>query len=540
MTELPKEGAGRPLYESAPKIQAETLPAPYLWGAVASYPLAYLYVKEILFVSSFSGWGLPAFTVLFLVGVEAMARALHRKAAAETPLWAGCWLVLTGAMVFWGQQPQLESWQPPIWHLFAVWYVLARCGMLAQGFTGSLCFLDGLAGFIVLPFGNFFRRIAAVWTGLRSLGRQRLKLRQTMVAAVTVLVTTLLCAMAWGLLAAADPHFAALGRGWADWFGSLLNSEKLVSYIAYFLLSLPVGAWLYGLVAGSLRRQAPPCPADRFYAGLEPLRCLPRVTATVAVGALCAVYTLFFGLQAVEWLAAGPFGLTAPAASDFAVDGFWELLRILLLDFCVLAAIRFLSHRPLPKALAALFCLYGIAFALLAGAKLAVYIHLFGYTPRRVVAGWFLGVLAVWAVLLLVRVFRRIPAARIGLVVLAVTFVLLSCVDLKSRIVRANVDRYAAGVDADLDLNVLRSCGFNPWQRGEEQADMVTYTRWMLDAGWFENRHIKDLQQLYDMDGPGLGEVRKVTLDGDWLLTMTFDDRWCCTEASLTQTENRV
>lgn len=540
MNELPKEGAGRPLYESVPKIQPEVPSAPYLWGAAVSYPLAYLYVKEILLAPKFTGWGLPVFTILFLAGVEAMARTLRRKAAAETPLWAGCWLVLTGAMVLWGEQPALSGWQPLVWHLFAVWFVLARCGMLAQGYTGSLFFLDGLTGSILLPFGNFFRRIGAAWAGLRNLARQRLKLRQTAVGAVTVVVTLLLCAVAWSLLAAADPHFAAIGRNWTAWLNSFLNSYKLFSYVMYLLLSLPVGAWLYGLVAGALRRETPPCPADRFYARLEPLRCLPRITSIVAVGALCAIYTLFFALQAAEWLAAAPLGLTAPAASDFAVDGFWELLRILLLDFCVLAAVRFLGRRPLPKALAALFCLYGVAFAALAGAKLATYIHLFGYTPRRVVAGWFLCVLGLWAILLLVRVFRVVPAARIGLSMLAVSFVLLSCANIKSRIVRANVERYAAGVDAELDLDVLQDCGLSYWTRGREQSDMVTYTRWLLDAGWFENRSIEDLQQLYDMDGPGLGEKRQVRLDGDWLLTMTFDDRWWCTGASLTQTENRV
>ena len=50
MTEQPREGAGRPLYESAPKIQLAVPATPFLWGAVVSYPLAYLYVKEILFV----------------------------------------------------------------------------------------------------------------------------------------------------------------------------------------------------------------------------------------------------------------------------------------------------------------------------------------------------------------------------------------------------------------------------------------------------------------------------------------------------------
>ena len=40
--------------------------------------------------------------------------------------------------------------------------------------------------------------------------------------------------------------------------------------------------------------------------------------------------------------------------------------------------------------------------------RVAGYVVLYGLTPRRVIAGWFLGVLAVWCVLALVRVFRAI------------------------------------------------------------------------------------------------------------------------------------
>lgn len=541
MTELPKEGAGRPLWESAPQIAPQPLARPYLWGAVASYPLAYLYTRRILFLAGDTGWKVPVFALLFVIGVEAMARALHRKAAGETPLWAGCWLVLSCAMPLWGGQPVLSSWQALVWHLFAVWFVLARCGMLAQGYTGSLCFLDGLMGCVALPFGNFFRRIGAVGTGLRTLAHQRLRLRQTAVVVGTALLTLLLCGTAWQLLAAADANFAALGRGLDRWLGELLNNYQFVNTLAYFLLSLPVGAWLYGLVAGSLHREAPPCTGDRFFALLEPLRVLPAVTAKVAVGALSAVYTLFFALQAAEWFAAAPLGLTAPEAASFAVDGFWELLRILLLNFCVLAGLRFLGRHPLPKALAALFCGYGIAFAALAGAKLVTYIHLYGYTPRRVVAGWFLGVLAVWAVLLLVRVFRVIPAARIGLVVLAVSFVVLSCTDLESRIVQANVQRYAAGVDTALDLDVLQDCGLNVWQRGRDRTKVVTYTRWLLDAGWFAGRNILDVQTLYDLTGSfRKGKAQEVELDETHLLSLTFDAAGRCTGAALTDREKGV
>lgn len=544
MTELPKEGAGRPLYESAPKIAPAVPAAPYVWAALASYPLAWLYVKKLLFLNLFEGFWLLIFAVLFLAGVEVLARALHRPAGKETPLWAGCWLVLSVVMPLWGYQNTLSDWQMLVWHLFAVWFVLARCGMLAQGYTGSLCFLDALAGLLVLPFGNFFRRIGTIAAGIASLGRHRVRLRQTGVAAVTAALTLLLCGTAWGLLSAADPNFAAVGQQVQRWLATLLDGPTVVENLFVFLLSLPVGAWLYGLVAGALRRQTPPCTGDRFYAALEPLRVLPAVTANTVVGALCAIYGLFFILQALEWLAAAPLGLTAPQASTFAVDGFWELLRILLLDFCVLAAVRFLGRRPLPRMLAALFCLFGIAFAALAGAKLAVYVRLYAFTPRRVVAGWFLCVLAVWAVLLLVRVFRVIPAARVGLAVLAVSFVLLSCVDLESRVVQWNIGRYKAGVDAELDLDVLQDCGLNSWYRYDtsgwnRDGRVVRYTGWLIDSGWFRDRSAAEITELYDISGET--GAHKLTADlGQSELHLTFDDAWRCTAVSLTAEENGV
>lgn len=544
MTELPKEGAGRPLYESAPKIAPAVPAAPYVWAALASYPLAWLYVKKLLFLNLFEGFWLLIFAVLFLAGVEVLARALHRPAGKETPLWAGCWLVLSVVMPLWGYQNTLSDWQMLVWHLFAVWFVLARCGMLAQGYTGSLCFLDALAGLLVLPFGNFFRRVGTIAAGIASLGRHRVRLRQTGVAAVTAALTLLLCGTAWGLLSAADPNFAAVGQQVQRWLATLLDGPTVVENLFVFLLSLPVGAWLYGLVAGALRRQTPPCTGDRFYAALEPLRVLPAVTANTVVGALCAIYGLFFILQALEWLAAAPLGLTAPQASTFAVDGFWELLRILLLDFCVLAAVRFLGRRPLPRMLAALFCLFGIAFAALAGAKLAVYVRLYAFTPRRVVAGWFLCVLAVWAVLLLVRVFRVIPAARVGLAVLAVSFVLLSCVDLESRVVQWNIGRYKAGVDAELDLDVLQDCGLNSWYRYDtsgwnRDGRVVRYTGWLIDSGWFRDRSAAEITELYNISGKT--GAHKLTADlGQSELHLTFDDAWRCTAVSLTAEENGV
>lgn len=536
MTEQPKEGAGRPLYLSAPQTAPVRPPWPMLWAVAVSYPLAYLYVKQILLGNSYAGWGMPVFALLFAAGVEVLARAMHRKAAAETPLWVACWLVLSWAIPLWGWQPTLGEWQSPVWHLFAVWFVLARCDMLAQGYSGSLCWLDGLAGLIRLPFGQFFLRLTTLWAGLRNLVRRRLRLRRAGVALFTLLVTLVLCGVAWGQLAAADPHFARLGSRLISWLSGWLQPGRWAENLAAFLLSLPVGAWLYGLVAGSLKRQTPPCPQERFFARLEPMRRLPDVTAAAAVGGLCLVYTLFFGLQLAEWFVAAPLGLTPAEAADFAVDGFWEMLRILLLDFGVLTVVRFLSRRPLPRPLAALFCGYGVAFAALAGAKLLTYVRLYGATPRRAVAGWFLGVLAVWAVLLLVRVFRPLPAARLGLAVLVVSFTLLSCADLESRIVRMNIDRYAAGVDAALDTGVLWDCGLTPWQKGRDRAKTVTYTRWLLEAGWFAGRDAEELERFYAADG-AFGTEARVDLDDTHTLHLAFDENRRCILAELVPAE---
>ena len=217
-----------------------------------------------------------------------------------------------------------------------------------------------------------------------------------------LVLTAVLCSFAAAQLAAADVHFAALGT-WLTAMWQNFWSARLLSELFNVLLSLPVGAWLFGLVYGAARRDGPPCDGPAFYKALAPYKRLPRLTCGIVTGALCALYSLFFTLQLAEWTAAmgGP-GLTAPEASAFAVDGFWELLRIQLLDIAVLAGVHFLAKRPLPKALAVMFCGFGVAFALLAGAKLAAYIRSFGFTPRRVAAGWFLTVLLVWGVLLLV------------------------------------------------------------------------------------------------------------------------------------------
>lgn len=128
-----QEGEIRPLYSSVPKNQCF-----WPWAVVGSYPLAYFYLRCILFgeVGRYRGWAMTAFAVVFLLAIEAAARVCRRTAARETPLWAACWLALSVTLAVPGHFYFLGLVQELAWHLLAIWCVLARFGMLAQGHTG--------------------------------------------------------------------------------------------------------------------------------------------------------------------------------------------------------------------------------------------------------------------------------------------------------------------------------------------------------------------------------------------------------------------
>ena len=112
-----QEGEIRPLYSSVPKNQCL-----WPWAVVGSYPLAYFYLRCILFgeVGRYRGWAMTAFAVVFLLAVEAAARVCRRTAARETPLWAACWLALSVTLAVPGHFYFLGLVQELAWHLLAI------------------------------------------------------------------------------------------------------------------------------------------------------------------------------------------------------------------------------------------------------------------------------------------------------------------------------------------------------------------------------------------------------------------------------------
>ena len=157
-----------------------------------------------------------------------------------------------------------------------------------------------------------------------------------------------------------------------------------------------------------------------------------------------AVYLLFFAVQ-VAGLAGGLFGaggrslrelVSVQEACRYAVGGFWQLVRVVLLNFAVLLGLMLLSKIRLfeekrPMILIDLLFACAAAFAVLAGFKLFVlYFYQYGPTPRRILAGWMVVMQLLWCVLALIRFHRRFPAVKIGVYAGAVSFTILMLLDI--------------------------------------------------------------------------------------------------------------
>ena len=368
-----------------------------LLAALAMYPLAWCYIRF---------FGDPLRFWIFALGFAAMAEWLLRgvRRSRESPVWLGCLTAVLLGLVLQDRLSPVYSfvWEPEqsrlFAHGFAVWWVLSRGGLLLEGETGHLLPLDALDGFVVFPFKNFFLRIRTLLASLWQLRGRRTKpatLAWSLAALVLALVLLREAAL---LLTAADSGFAALLAGW----------ERLLRLRLFrdldpgdFLLSLPVGAWLFGLLAGGARedrgrlRQRAAAVTEK----LGTLRRVPEALWTALLALFALLYLLFFFVQGRYLF--GAFTRTLPEGfivSQYARQGFFELCRVMAVNLLLLWLVARLSRRGVrenrPLLLACTLLLAeSMLFAAVAFSKLALYISCFGFTPLRLQSCWGVSVL---------------------------------------------------------------------------------------------------------------------------------------------------
>lgn len=389
-------------------------------AAAVTFFLGWIYVDAFFY-------GEPVWLLVFTAAFTLTALLLHRERAREGEhwLWLGClWLMLLCYLY-----GPCRAWEDLyIWlflHACAAYWVLSLSGLLAEGKSGMFLLWDGLCALALYPLVGLctFLRTRVLIRAARQIDpRKDRNWAAFGYGAAAVAVGGILLVSAGHLLSQADAGFGEL-------LSSLIprwNSGDLDWYIARFIfISLPVGGYLYGLLAGS--RQTQRELSDGMVRAMGELHGslskVPNGVWTAVTGCFVALYLLFFGVQSSYLF--GAFTRSLPegfTVAQYARQGFFELCRCMGLNFMLLwlvcrsSRVNVRTDRLCRWACTALLVL-SLALAVTAMSKLLLYIDCFGFTPLRLQSFWGVTVLAAGCVCCLVWLWtgRKTAAAWVYL-----------------------------------------------------------------------------------------------------------------------------
>lgn len=418
-TPLAPPEAAAPAASPLPASKAFSASRREIIAAFVSYVLAWWYLFRAYLLTGGPDPGERIWVMLFVLGFVGLTELLYRqsKRPRESWVWLGCMGVITLGILLDREGVWNQGLHCLFLHLAAVWWVLCRSGRLCEGKSGHLLPLDGLYGFVIFPFKYFYLRIRTVIyaVGLPLRNRRKVKGITLLWSMLALLVALSLFALAVSLLSEADAGFNKLIGRVGDWFRF---GDR--AYFYRFLFSLPVGQYLFGLLAGAGREEPERLRqrGEELCRWLERLRKVPNLVWAVLTGAFCLLYLLFFAVQSRYLF--GAFTRSLPEGfivSEYARQGFFELCRVMGINFVLLWLVTRVSRRPVRENRPTLIlCLILLAesllFAVVAFSKLALYIDCFGFTPLRLQSTWLVCVLfagclaALWTLLTGKKSFR--------------------------------------------------------------------------------------------------------------------------------------
>ena len=389
-----------------------------LLALLASYVVGYLWVKCM--TSGFlpdRRWDIPVFTLLFFLwGSWALGKKC--PASRESWFWMGCTGLISLCIGF-ERCRASELLAFLALHGFAAYWVVCRAGLLTESITGPMLPLDAITAGILAPFGGFFLRGKTLSANLRDLlsGVRQGKWRSWVLSAVIFVIALPVLILAASLLGQADAAFYEAWEkltGWLTWELSV----DLTNFLFYLLLSLPVGAYLWGLVGSCLERGEAWFSGNRIRSQAKKLRKVPVIAILVVLGGFLALYLLFFGVQAGHLF--GAFYGNVPGsltAAQYAREGFFQLCAVMAINFGMLAFAARCSQVPLRqhgflKGFSMVLLIQSLLLAITAAARLWLYITRFGFTSKRLLGAWAVAVLAVGCLLAIADILR--PRKVIG------------------------------------------------------------------------------------------------------------------------------
>ena len=180
-------------------------------------------------------------------------------------------------------------------------------------------------------------------------------------------------------------------------------------YFYRIIWSLPVGAYLFGLISSCILSEKPFISYDGCREFFLKKKVIPLISIRLTTAALLALYLVFFIFQLSDL----PTVLAAPTAQsscEYAVRGFWNFFRIMGLNIILILALNFLIQKEntsSTKIDTYILLFTTICFNLLACLKLGLYFFTYGYTERRVIALWLLVAIFISLILMMIRMHKK-------------------------------------------------------------------------------------------------------------------------------------
>ena len=446
-------GRSKPAAKGMPKFEADKTDGVF---ALLLFVLGYLFSRWVLV--SWQGWGVAAFTALF--GVSSLLYFRKKQVAIRKEAWF--WFAITSltglSYAIWTGS-EMGPWRSLLLFAAAVYWIMSATGTQLYGATTNWLPADALNAVFVIPFRNF----TCQYSGLAVLRGKRKTKGKTVasVALGVVLALALIFIILPMLLAADSGGFYRIIRSGYDSFVD--EFRDVAEIIPYLILTVPVSAYIYGLIAGCVQKRG--CDAFKTEAAEKlggKARILPAATVYTLMGLVSCLYAVFIGSQLPYLFSAftGKLPEGWRVYSEYARSGFFELCRIAMINLAVLAASNLLidakgAKSAAIKLLNTILAVLTLLLIAAAFSKMALYIQEYGLSMKRLLPCVLMAFLAVMCLAFLLLQKRSFSILKTAAVLGTAILCLLCLIDPDGLTVRYNADRYLAGTLADFDTGIL-------------------------------------------------------------------------------------
>jgi hypothetical protein len=426
--------------------------------ALLAFIIGYLFSRWVFF--SWQGWGVAAFTTIYCVSAAVYTRNKGFALKGEGVFWLiAAWL--TGLSFALCPAYGLGPLRCLFLFCAAVYSVMSLTKTQIEGRTGNLLVLDGINLTVVIPFLNFLNQYASL-AAKNNRQKSRFRAYVSVFAGIVIALSGLFAVIPL-LLSADSGGFAKI----VEYLTLNFSNEKILRFMLYFLLSIPMAAYIFALFSGCGHRRS--CDTfEKAEAGkaVSALRIVPEGTVYTVLGILCFVYLVFIFSQ-IPYFFSAFFGKRPEgflAYSEYARRGFFELVRLAAINLAVLTAANTMSRKHREQSIA--LRVFNVALALLtllfiatAFSKMALYINAYGLTMPRLLPCVFMGFMALICLGVIAMQKWKFSIIRVAAFSGALILCALLLSDPDAIVVKYNTNRFLNGTLEEYDTEILRRAG---------------------------------------------------------------------------------